>query len=67
MYDVAIDYYSKAIAIEPTYLEAYYNRGLCYEESKEYKLAEEDLREALKLNPQYTEAALALERVIKQR
>ena len=67
VYDVAIDYYSKAIAIEPTYLEAYYNRGLCYEESKEYKLAEEDLREALKLNPQYTEAALALERVIKQR
>lgn len=66
VYDVAIDYYSQAIAIEPTYLEAYYNRGLCYEQKDQYKLAEEDLRQALKLNPQYTEAALALERVLNK-
>lgn len=66
VYDVAIDYYTKALAVEPKYLEAYYNRGLCYEETKQYKLAEEDLRQALKLNPQYTEAAIALERVLKK-
>ena len=66
VYEVAIDYYSKAIEIEPAYLEAYYNRGLCYEQNDQYKLAEEDLRQALKLNPQYTEAAIALERVLKK-
>ena len=66
VYDVAIENYTKAIAIEPRYLEAYYNRGLCYEELKDYKKAEKDLRHALKLNPQYTHAAIALERVLKK-
>ncbi len=65
VYEVAIENYTKAIAIEPRYLEAYYNRGLCYEELKDYEKAEKDLRHALKLNPQYTHAALALERVLK--
>ena len=67
VYDVAIEHYTKAIEIEPKYLEAYYNRGLCYEQLDEYKKAEEDLRHALTLHPQYTNAALALERVLKQK
>lgn len=66
VYDVAVDYYTKAIEVEPTYIEAYYNRGLCLEEMKQDKKAKEDYRQALKLNPQYTEAAIALDRVLKK-
>lgn len=66
VYDVAIEHYTKAIEIEPKYLEAYYNRGLCYEERDELKKAEADFRYALKLNPQYTNAAKALGRVLSQ-
>ncbi|MCO6500949.1 MAG: tetratricopeptide repeat protein [Vicingus serpentipes] len=62
-YDVAIDNYTKAIAIAPNYYEAYYNRGLCYEELKKYQLAEKDFRMSLKINPTYTYSAIALERV----
>jgi len=65
VYDVAADYYTKAIEIEPKYIDAYYNRALCNEKLNQLKKAEEDLREALKLNPQYTEAAKALERVLR--
>jgi tetratricopeptide (TPR) repeat protein len=66
VYDVAIEHYTKAIEVEPRYLEAYYNRGLCYEEIEDFQKAEEDLRYALKLNPQYTHAAIALERVLNR-
>lgn len=64
VFDVAIDYYTKAIEVEPKYIEAYYNRALCYEELNKLKMAETDLRTALELNPQYTNAALALDRVL---
>jgi tetratricopeptide (TPR) repeat protein len=64
VYDVAIDYYTKAIDLEPKYIDAYYNRALCYEQRDELKKAEEDLRHSLELNPQFTNAALALERVL---
>lgn len=65
VYDVAIENYTKAIEIEPKYIDAYYNRGLCYEQIDNKKKAEEDFRYVLKLNPQHTTAAIALERVIK--
>lgn len=67
VYDVAIEKYSKAIEIEPRYVDAYYNRALCYEELKNYKKAETDLKHALKLDPQYTHAAIALERVLNNK
>ena len=66
VYDVAIEHYTKAINIEPKYVDAYYNRGLCYEQRDELKKAEADFRYALKLNPQYTNAAKALSRVLGQ-
>lgn len=65
VYDVAADYYTKAIEIEPKYIDAYYNRALCNEKLHQLKKAEDDLRYALELNPQYTEAAKALERVLR--
>ncbi|MBL4667937.1 MAG: tetratricopeptide repeat protein [Flavobacteriales bacterium] len=66
VYDVAIEHYTKAIEVEPKYVDAYYNRALCYELQDELKKAEKDLRYALELSPQYTNAAIALERVITQ-
>jgi tetratricopeptide (TPR) repeat protein len=64
VYSVAIENYTKAIEIEPNYLNAYYNRALCYEQQQELNAAEKDLRTALRLDPQYTNAALVLERVL---
>ncbi len=65
VYDVAIEHYTNAIKVEPKYLDAYFNRALCYEQRDELKKAEKDLRYALELNPQYTNAAVALERILK--
>ena len=66
VYDVAIEHYTNAINLEPKYVDAYYNRALCYEQRDELQKAEADLRKALKLNPQYTNAAKALSRVLGQ-
>ena len=65
VYDVAIENYTKAIEVDAKYFEAYYNRGLCYEELNENDKAENDYRVTLQLNPTYTYAAVALERVLK--
>lgn len=62
-YEEAIGFYTKAIEIEPKYIDAYYNRGLCYEKMKNKAKAKADFQEVLKLNPTHTFAAIALERV----
>ncbi len=66
VYEVAIENYTKALAIQPTYVNAYFNRALCYEQLDKIKEAEADLRKALQLDPQNTNAALSLERVLNQ-
>lgn len=66
VYDVAIDYYDKATDLEPSYFEAYYNKGLCYEELDQLKEAEKNYRKTLEIQPDYTYAAIALDRVLKQ-
>tara|TARA_B110000459_G_C16624279_1_gene504012 strand:+ start:3662 stop:4699 length:1038 start_codon:yes stop_codon:yes gene_type:complete len=65
VYDVAIEHYTSAIRIEPKYIDAYYNRALCYEQLDQPKKAVADLKIALKLNPQYTEAAILMGRILK--
>jgi len=67
VYEVAIQYYSKAIELEPKYTDAYYNRGLCFEQRDELTKAQRDFKQALKLDPQYTSAAIALERVLQSK
>lgn len=62
-YEEAIGFYTKAITVEPKYLDAYYNRGLCYEKMNNKPKAKADFQEVLKLNPTHTFAAIALERV----
>jgi tetratricopeptide (TPR) repeat protein len=63
-YDSAVVEFSKAIEKLPSYYQAYYNRGLCYESMNKIKDAENDYRQALRIQPTYTEAAKSLSRVL---
>lgn len=56
----ALDYFTKAIEASPKYAEAYFARGVCYEELKEKKNAYEDYTTCLKLKPNYDPAVDAL-------
>lgn len=56
----ALDYFTKAIEANPKYAEAYFARGVCYEELKEQKNAYEDYTMCLKLKPNYDPAVDAL-------
>jgi tetratricopeptide (TPR) repeat protein len=62
----AIDAFKKAIELEPTYAEAYYNLGLTYEFLSDFNNAKLNYQQALKLNPTYDLAALGMERVYKK-
>lgn len=61
--DNAIADYTMAIHIDGTYYEAYYNRGLAYEDKKRYVDAEDDLTRVLALNPTISQAYEARGRV----
>jgi len=50
-YQKAIDAYSRAIALDPSYVWAYYNRGNAYSDLKQYKEAVADYDRALALDP----------------
>ena len=54
-YDNAINYFSKAISslnkIEKKYWYLYYSRGMSYERSAKWKLAEKDFLYSLELSP----------------
>ena len=65
VYDVAIEHYTNAIRVEPKYIDAYYNRALCYEQLDEPQKAVADLKTVLKLNPQHTGGALLMGRILK--
>ena len=63
-YDSAAIYFSNALNIFPGYFQAYYNRGLCNESMNKRAEAEADYRKALSIQPDYTEAAIALSRLV---
>ncbi|MEZ4799636.1 MAG: tetratricopeptide repeat protein [Flavobacteriales bacterium] len=63
-YQEGINQFTKAIDYFPNYFQAYYNRGLCYESLDQPKMAEQDYRASLRINPQYTEAAKSLSRIL---
>lgn len=63
-YDSASFYFSKAIQQYPQYYQAYYNRGLAHESLNKRKEAEADYRSALAIQPDYTDAAKSLNRVL---
>jgi len=63
-YDSAAKHFTNAVQIYPEYYQAYYNRGLCNESMNKRREAEADYRQALALKPDYTDAAIALGRLV---
>lgn len=51
----AIEYYTKAIEIDPNFAAAYYNRGDIYQQQKLYDKAIEDYTKSREINPKYAE------------
>jgi len=49
----AISDFNKAIEINPNYLEAFYNRGLCKQLLEDYDQAIIDFNKAIEINPNY--------------
>jgi len=64
-YPRAIDNFTKAIANDMSYLEAYFGRAYAYELSKEIVKAESDYRTCLMIEPSYLPAIDALKRIGK--
>ncbi len=58
--NTAIDYFSKAIAVDPKYTEAYFARGVCFEQLKDLDNAKADYNMCLKIKPNYEPALEAL-------
>ncbi len=56
----ALDYFSRAILVKPQYAEAYFARGVCYDELKNKNSAYEDYNKCLQLKPNYEPAVDAL-------
>ena len=65
-YDSAVHHFSQAIDALPYYHQAFFNRGLALESLNQPDQAELDYREALRIRPDYTAAAIALERVLER-
>ncbi len=49
-YKQAIKYFTKSIQNDPSHINSYYYRGVCYENLKHYKLAISDFTEVLRRN-----------------
>ena len=59
-YDEAIDALDQALGINPSYEQAYYQKGLIYEEWDRRKEALEAYQKAVEINQNYNEARLGL-------
>lgn len=57
----ALDYFTKAIAANPSYLEAYFARAYTYMQLNDKQSARADYELCLKLKPDYEDAARALD------
>ena len=50
-FELAVDFYTSAIKINPSDPDIYSNRGICYIQIFQHKLAFADLQKALMMNP----------------
>lgn len=64
-YDEAIAYFTKAIDIDSTFINAVCNRGVAFELSKNYTNARQDFLYCKKLDPNFEPAILGLNRLDK--
>jgi len=64
-YKAAVDYFTKAIERDPQHAESWYNRGLSYEQMKDYQKAYDDYQKTLKLKVNYDKAIEGLNRLDK--
>ncbi|MGY6529840.1 MAG: tetratricopeptide repeat protein [Cyanobacterium sp.] len=55
-YEEAIEQYSRAIELNPNYVDAYYNRGLTYADLKDFDRAIADYTQAITIDPEYLNA-----------
>jgi len=62
-YADAINWYTRSIESDPSYHQAFYNRGLCYELSGDKLKAANDFKRTLTLAPAYELAITALKRL----
>lgn len=60
--DSAIYYYSSAIETDGLYVEAYHNKGLCFETKGDISSALKDFSKALKINPNFELSRRAAEK-----
>lgn len=63
----AIDYFSKAVTVDPKYTEAYFARGVCYQELKDKDNAIADFNMSLQITPNYEPAVEALNELQKKK
>jgi tetratricopeptide (TPR) repeat protein len=61
----ALAYFTKAINAEPKYAEAYYARGVCYQQLKDKNNAYSDFNMCLQLKPNYEPAVESLNKLGK--
>lgn len=62
-FEVAVDYFSRTIELNPEYAEAYYNRGFAYELLKDVVNSRKDYEMTLELHPNYDKAIDGLNRI----
>jgi tetratricopeptide (TPR) repeat protein len=62
----AIEYFSKAITVDPKFTEAYFARGVSFEELKDFSSAKADYKAALDITPNYEPAVEALNNLEKK-
>jgi len=62
-YSGAIRYFDHTLQLNPSYVDALYNRGLCYEILGEKQKARNDYREALRILPNFERAVDGMNRL----
>ncbi len=64
-FETALAYFDSVLTIQPGAVDALYNKGLCFEEMGRTTTAVDVYREVLMVDPQYTLAAMGLERLLE--